>query len=593
MSRFIIPNKAQMNYDLNALNIQKWDTFVSSFKKFFSLIKGEGWKLFISILAIIANSISTLSSPILLAYTIDNYIRTKDFDWILFFAAMLFLIYIVESTATYLQTKTMGQIWINVLYNLRNRIFEKLQNLPIAFFSQNKTWDLISRINSDTEKLNNFFSEALTQFIGSISLITGTWIFLLAINLKLWIITLMPALAVFIITRLISWWVKRKSLASLRSLWAMSSEIQEWLKNFKVMVAYDRLDYFRDKYKKTNDANYKASVGAGVSSNIFTPIYGFAANAAQLLTLIFWIYFIMRWEFTLWLLIWFQFYINFLYSSLREMAELWSFFQLASASLDRISEVISLQSDLPVIPKDESRITGSIMEFENVEFSYPDSGVVLRDVSFRLQKWKTYALVGPTGWWKTTTASLMARLYDPTKGKIYLDWRDIRSYTEMERSEKIGFILQDPFLFSWSVKDNILYWNIKYSAYSNEELLEVLDSKGLKELLPKFGAGLETENALGMSLGQRQIIAFIRAVLKEPELLILDEATANIDTVTEQILEDILKKLPPSTTKIIIAHRLNTIRNADLIFFVNSWFIKPTWSMQDALDMLMSWTRES
>ncbi|EKE29609.1 MAG: ABC transporter related protein [uncultured bacterium (gcode 4)] len=582
-----------MNYDLNALNIQKWDTFVSSFKKFFSLIKGEGWKLFISILAIIANSISTLSSPILLAYTIDNYIRTKDFDWILFFAAMLFLIYIVESTATYLQTKTMGQIWINVLYNLRNRIFEKLQNLPIAFFSQNKTWDLISRINSDTEKLNNFFSEALTQFIGSISLITGTWIFLLAINLKLWIITLMPALAVFIITRLISWWVKRKSLASLRSLWAMSSEIQEWLKNFKVMVAYDRLDYFRDKYKKTNDANYKASVGAGVSSNIFTPIYGFAANAAQLLTLIFWIYFIMRWEFTLWLLIWFQFYINFLYSSLREMAELWSFFQLASASLDRISEVISLQSDLPVIPKDESRITGSIMEFENVEFSYPDSGVVLRDVSFRLQKWKTYALVGPTGWWKTTTASLMARLYDPTKGKIYLDWRDIRSYTEMERSEKIGFILQDPFLFSWSVKDNILYWNIKYSAYSNEELLEVLDSKGLKELLPKFGAGLETENALGMSLGQRQIIAFIRAVLKEPELLILDEATANIDTVTEQILEDILKKLPPSTTKIIIAHRLNTIRNADLIFFVNSWFIKPTWSMQDALDMLMSWTRES
>jgi len=217
-------------------------------------------------------------------------------------------------------------------------------------------------------------------------------------------------------------------------------------------------------------------------------------------------------------------------------------------------------------------------------------------VTFDLKRGKTYAFVGPTGGGKTTTASLMSRLYDPTSGQIILDGVDIRSMDIDTRTSKIGFILQEPFLFSGTIRDNILYGNVEYKDISNEALSKVLSESGLDGLLERFDGGLSAElksSGDGISLGQKQLIAFIRAVLRKPELLILDEATANIDTVTEQLLEEILNKLPESTTRIIIAHRLNTIENADEIYFINSGEVKKAGSMQDAVNLLMKGKRES
>jgi ATP-binding cassette subfamily B protein len=204
--------------------------------------------------------------------------------------------------------------------------------------------------------------------------------------------------------------------------------------------------------------------------------------------------------------------------------------------------------------------------------------------------------VGPTGGGKTTTASLIARLYDSTKGTIKLDGRDIRSYTPCERALKIGFILQDPLLFSGTVRDNILYGNPECAGLTNGELEQALDDARLLNLLKRFEKGLDTPIQMtgdGISLGQKQLIAFMRAILRKPELLILDEATANIDTVTEQQLEEILNNLPASTTRVIIAHRLNTIENADEIFFVNSGNIIAAGSFSEALDLLMQGKVES
>jgi ATP-binding cassette subfamily B protein len=237
------------------------------------------------------------------------------------------------------------------------------------------------------------------------------------------------------------------------------------------------------------------------------------------------------------------------------------------------------------------------LEFENVRFSYVGGKEeVLKNATFRLRRGKTYALVGPTGGGKTTTASLMARLYDPTGGRVFLDGRDIRSYLPEERTGKIGFILQEPFLFTGTVRDNVLYGNEQFRNYSDDELVALLNNRNVGALLSRFEQGLQTKvMSIGdaISLGQKQIIAFMRAVLRDPEILILDEATANIDTVTEQLLEQILDRLPPSTTKVIIAHRLNTIANADEIFFINSGEITPAGSMQHALDMLMHGKRVS
>ncbi len=211
-------------------------------------------------------------------------------------------------------------------------------------------------------------------------------------------------------------------------------------------------------------------------------------------------------------------------------------------------------------------------------------------VSFNLERGKTYAFVGPTGGGKTTIASLISRLYDATRGNVILDGKDIRTFDSSERSRKIGFILQDPFLFTGTVRENLLYGIDEWGHLSDEELEKAVTESGLGSLLARFDQGLDTKvntTGDGISLGQKQLIAFMRAVLRKPELLILDEATANIDTVTEQLLDSILEKLPESTTRVIIAHRLNTIENADEIFFVNTGKVIRAGSLRDAVDMLM------
>jgi ATP-binding cassette subfamily B protein len=255
-----------------------------------------------------------------------------------------------------------------------------------------------------------------------------------------------------------------------------------------------------------------------------------------------------------------------------------------------------MESDLQVIPSAGIQQDDSLITFKNVNFRYPDSKDILRNISFNLEKGKTYALVGPTGGGKTTTASLIARLYDATEGQILLQGRDIRSYTPEERTQKIGFILQEPFLFTGTIKENILYGNKAYADYTAAQLMEVMEKAGLHTLLERFDEGLETKvvsSGDSVSLGQKQLIAFMRAVLRDPELLVLDEATANIDTVTEQLLEEILRRLPEQTTRVIIAHRLNTIENADEIFFVNAGEITRAGSFNHAMNMLLQQERNS
>jgi ATP-binding cassette, subfamily B, bacterial len=546
---------------------------------------------------VIASSIAMLAAPIVIAHVIDTAIAQGDYRSVIIFSGLLVGIFAIASAASYVQTTAMGGVGRRALFGLRNSIFLKLQELPVSFFNQNRAGDLISRINSDTEKLNQFIAQGLIQFIGNVFLMAGTAVFMLALDWELGIATLLPAAGVLAVTWLVSPWVKRRNLESLRTLGAMSSEIQENLASFKAIVAFNRLDYFREKFARANERNYSASVASGIAGNIFLPVYGLASNIAQLVALCFGLYLISRGSLTIGLLIGFQLYVTNFYNPLRQLAATWTSFQLALASLDRISEVLSLSTDMRVEPSSsEPDPHAPVLEFRGVSFGYPDGKTVLAGVDFRLEAGKTYALVGPTGGGKTTTASLMARLYDPTAGTVLLWGRDIRAYPARERGERIGFILQEPFLFSGTVRDNVFYGNAKYADRTPEELDAAFDASGLGGLLARFDRGLDTEVANeggAMSLGQRQLIAFMRAVLREPELLILDEATANIDTVTEQLLESVLAKLPPTTAKVVIAHRLNTIKNADRIFFVNGGEITSTESVESALDLLLHEKRES
>lgn len=569
----------------------------SVLKKLGQLTGGEGKNLFVAFAAIIINSGLNLLGPLLIGIAIDKYVETKQMHGVLVYSGILLIVYIVALVANYLQTQLMGAIGQRMLYNLRNSVFNKIQELPVAFFNQNKAGDLISRINNDTDKLNQFFSQSLMRFLGIIVTMIGAGIFLLSINPILGGAALIPGVFILIFTRLISPWVKRRNAASLKSTGGMSGEIQESLDNFKTIIAFNRRDYFRKKFNDVNQDNYRKSIGAGIANNLLMPVYSLFTNIAQLIVLAYGIYLISIGEFTVGFLISFLSYANRFYSPLRQLAALWASFQTALAAWDRISVILNLKSDMTM--EENHAPDGKlnyILEFRNVYFSYDGQKEILSDVSFNLQRGKTYAFIGPTGGGKTTNASLIARLYDPEKGRVFLDGKDIRTYSEEERSRKIGFILQEPFLFSGTVKENILFGNVKYQDCTDDQLLSILKEAHVDVLLDKFDEGLNTKITSGantLSLGQKQLIAFMRAVLRDPEILILDEATANIDTVTEQLLEEILKKLPGTTTRVIIAHRLNTIENADEIFFVNAGEVTAAGSMEHAMAMLMEGERES
>jgi len=580
------------NYNLNALiepEGKKKSTW-ESLKSLVAHMVEEKKLLLIAFLSMTIAAILSLLGPVIIGYTIDKYIQTKQYHGVIVFSGILLGMYIISLFAGYIQSKLMGTVGQRMLYTLRNSVFEKIQELPLDFFNQNKTGDLISRINNDTDKINQFFSQSLMQFIRSIMIMIGAAIFLLSINFELGAAALAPAVVIWLFTRFVSPWIKRLNTQNLKSTGMLSAEVQESLNNFKVIVAFNRRDYFKRRFEEVNRDNYNSAVKAGLANNLFTPVYTFLSNIGQLIVLAFGIYLIVNGNFTIGLLISFITYINNFYHPLQQMAALWANFQLALAAWDRIVKILNLENNMPINDRDKRKEVYPLIAFKCVSFSYPNGKEVLHHISFDLERGKTYAFVGPTGGGKTTTASLLARLYDATKGQVLLEGKDIRSYSPEERVKKIGFILQEPFLFSGTVRENILYGNEEYKDCSNEELTNILHETGLELLMQRFDEGLNTKVDItgdGISLGQKQLIAFMRAVLRKPDLLILDEATANIDTVTEKLLDDILQKLPETTTRVIIAHRLNTIANADEIYFVNTGKVTRAGSLDEAVDMLM------
>lgn len=586
-----------MNYNLNQLAQQKQKASTyAALKSLLQLIAHERRNLLLALVAILLNATLNLLGPYLIGHTIDTYVVNKQYHGVLVFSGILLSMYLLALFTSYFQTKLMGGVGQRMLFTLRNAIFNKLQVLPVAFFNANKAGDLISRVNNDTDKLNAFFSQSLMQFIGSIATMAGAGIFLLVINVKLGLAALLPAVVIVLFTRIVSPWVKKKNAANMNSVGGMSAEIQESLSNFKVIIAFNRRDYFRQRFQTANKQNYNTAVAAGLANNIFLPVYSMLSSLAQLIVLLYGIYLIAGGTFTIGLLVSYLAYAVNFYNPLRQLASLWTSFQVALAGWDRISVILTLDTDLPVVPAATDTASDAVIELQQVYFGYQQGKEILHNVSLQLQRGKTYAFVGPTGGGKTTTASLIARLYDPVTGKVLLHGKDIRSYSAAERTAKIGFILQEPFLFTGTIKENIIYGNEAYRDYTNEQLEQVIQEAGLQGLLTLFEEGLDTRVTSGgdsISLGQKQLIAFIRAVLRKPEVLILDEATANIDTVTEQLLEDILSKLPAATTRIIIAHRLNTIENADEIFFVNSGEVTRAGSFDDAVNKLLHGKRAS
>ena len=278
-----------MNYDLNTGKEERKKKRIGlkALKSLVSHMVEEKKVLTTAFIAMIITAILNLAGPILIGHTVDNFIQTGQYHGLMVFSGILLATYIIALFAGYIQTKLMGNVGQRMLYTLRNSVFDKLQELPFDFFNQNKAGDLISRINNDTDKVNQFFSQSLMQFLRVILIMVGSGIFLLSINLRLGLAALAPGVLIWIFTKIVSPWVKKKNAASLKSTGMLSSEIQESLNNFKVVVAFNRRDYFRKRFQIANKKNYSASVKSGIATNTFLLVYSLVFNSGFIFFFIF------------------------------------------------------------------------------------------------------------------------------------------------------------------------------------------------------------------------------------------------------------------------------------------------------------------
>ena len=592
-------------YKLTDEKEEKKVSFITLVKELNTFIGGFGKKIIImgcvAIVFVLIGAAINVFTPDLVGNASQDALMNRDKDALLRAVGGIFVLFVGTSIASYFQILLMGLVGQDILAKLRAKIFEKIQSLPLAFFNENKSGDLISRINNDTDKLNQAFSEVLLRFIGSIFEIVGVAIAMVVINPTLGIFSLSFSIILFAITTLLGGALNRANKKALKTTGELSGEIQESLSNYKVVVAFNRKDYFRDTFKKVNEENKKANTWSGILNNTLTPIYETAGRLALFVVYFVGINLIMNQTFTFLgisfdgslefgTLISYSLYVDRFYSPLRVMAQLFSSIQVSLDAWSRISRLLKLENNLTTVPDSKHEDSDAeLIKFNDVSFGYTSENMILKKENLLINKGKTYALVGPTGGGKSTTAALISRLYDPTEGEILFKGKNIKSYDRDTISKKIGFILQEPFLFEGTILDNVIYSNEKYAGYDEDRMSKLLQDKGLERLLERFPKGLSTEisnTSDTVSLGQKQLIAFLRVILREPELLILDEATANIDTVTESLLQEILDQLPKETTKIIIAHRLNTISKADEIFFIANGEVSDPVDYSKALELI-------
>ncbi|MEI6728132.1 MAG: ABC transporter ATP-binding protein [bacterium] len=336
------------NYILGLKKERKGFDMAQGLKSFAGFLDGEKSKIIIVCVAVLLNSISTIITPYLISLAIDQYISKFDLNGLFKIIWSLLAIYIVTVFAGYFQSNMMGRLSQRTLFRLRNALFSKIQFLPVAFFNQNKAGDLISRLNNDTDKLNQFLSESVIRFVSIFFGLTGIGVFIFFINYKMALMTVFSCVFLYIITNLLSPWLEKLNKKSLAATGHLSSEVQESLTNFKVVIAFNRQGYFRERFKEVNQENFKRTFLTEFAGGLFNPIYNFAGNISQLAVLVFGLFLISQGQLSIGILIGFITYTQKFYEPLRILGSIWASMQSALAAWSRIQEIMGLESNLKI-----------------------------------------------------------------------------------------------------------------------------------------------------------------------------------------------------------------------------------------------------
>lgn len=547
------------------------------------------------VVLIVAGALLSLAGPWITKTIIDNSIRRESEEALLLFVVIYLGFQLFNFLVKYLQIFLMVSLGQRVMKNLRLEVFRHLLHVRKGFFDKNPTGKLMTRVTSDVEAMNELLTSGLVVFVGDLMILVGIVVFLLLVNWKLALATLSLLPLLFVALRIF-----REKITGLyrneRTIVArLNAFLQESLGGVAVIQLFRRQLYNAQLFSRINTEYFENSVRSVHVYASFFPFVSFLSMASKGIVIWYGGRAVIGRELTLGELVAFLSYVEMFFGPLRDMSEKYNIFQAAMAASEKITGTLSepQSPEYPAVTASATKPTtiaaaatrasaaaghraelmGEI-EFRNVWFAYNDENWVLKDVSFRVGAGETVAIVGHTGAGKTTISSLLGRFYEIQRGAILVDGVDLRDWDIAWLRRNLGIVLQDVFLFSGTVRENMTMYA---DGFDEERLLASVRALQAEHFVARLPQGLSTpvlERGKSLSVGQRQLLSFVRVMLRDPRILILDEATANIDSETERLIEEATVRLTARRSSIVIAHRLSTIRGADRILVLHKGSLK-------------------
>lgn len=521
---------------------------------------------FTSIALMLVYTALNLSNPFLIGLAIDQFISQSNLEGLALLSVILIVVNVVMWQAQYWQVWTMSWAGQQVLYHLSSDMFTHLQRLSLSFYDKTQVGRVMSRLQSDIDVLEQMLSSGLLSMLSSLVALIGIIGAMLVMNVPLALLsfTVLPVMVV-----IAAFWQKHAQRSFRRTRAAISlvnATLQENISGMRVIQSLAREGRNRAEFDGLNAYNRDTNLEASRIAALILPLVEVVAALAISITVLYGGLLVSQGNLQVGVLVAFTLYINRFFDPIRDISQQYTQLQRSGVAAERIFQILDMpieitdQVDAGLLPQ----IQGEV-EFRDVSFGYSRDVPVLSHLNLHILAGQTVAIVGPTGAGKSTIAGLLARFYDIQDGGVLVDGHDVRDVTQASLRGQIGIVLQEPFLFTGTIRENIRYGRLNASDAEVEEAAQVVGAHDLIARLPDGYETLIRERGRNLSVGQRQLISFARALLADPRILILDEATANIDTFTEVLVQQGLKRLLHGRTAIVIAHRLSTIKGADCI----------------------------
>ena len=516
---------------------------------------------------------------------IDSVIlKGKSFAVLNFIALGLLGLFVVKGFASYGQTYLMSLVSYKLVVDLRNQAYEHLQRLSLSFYKKKRTGEIISRLISDVDVIQNIFVNEMSNFFGSFLLVAGVLAFIFYIHWQLSIFLLIIAPLLAFTVNKFSFWIKKSSSSIQGKMADISSILQETIMGIEVIKSFTTEKREIERFREENTRNLQLGLQRARMTAILTPLVEIVTLGGLIFILWYGGREVIKGTLTMGELVAFMVYIAIVIEPIGRVSRAYGIYQQVLASSERVFEILDTEPTIKEIPKavKMSRIKGHV-RFKDVYFAYNKDDVVLEKINLEVNPGEKIALVGPSGVGKTTLVGLIPRFYDSISGTISIDGYDIKTVKISSLREQIGIVSQEIILFSGGIRDNIAYSDIKAT---DEEIVAAAKKANAHDFIMGLEKGYNTqvgERGAMLSGGEKQRIAIARVILRDPRILILDEATSAVDTETELLIKDALESLTENKTTFVIAHRLSTVQGADRIAVLDKGKIKEIGSHQQLL----------